>query len=73
MSISFTILTSDPAALCQLLASNGIITVDAKDGSITPKAGVEFVIVPNPIEGDTRRVFLVKVAHRPARSTTSIG
>jgi len=77
--ISFTILTSDPAALRQLLASNGIITVD-KGGTVTPKAGVEFVIVPNPVvltpavldkDGnevepavmDPRRVFLVKVAH----------
>lgn len=71
--ISFTILTSDPAALRTLLIANGILASDGK-GSVTPKPGVEFVIVPNPIVVtpgtedtpavmDTRKVFLVKVAH----------
>jgi hypothetical protein len=46
--ISFTILTSDVPALRALLIANGILSTDGK-GNVTPKPGVEFVIVPNPV------------------------
>ena len=66
--VSFTILTTDAKELRDRLVAYGWLTI--KNGARIWKEGVEVAEVPNPIAGDLRRVFLVKIAHQALRDDT---
>ena len=85
--ISFTIITDTPVTVRNALVARGIITLQTVDGvAKTPVAvleGLEWLEVPNPIKAsgmgtdldpyvaDTRRCFLVKMAHAAEDDQTS--
>jgi hypothetical protein len=69
--ISFVVITDTPVRLRDFLVSRGVIEQNSSGNYVGVRPGMEWVMVPNPIQTDPgpppvyddRAVFLVKFAH----------